>query len=463
MAKYLHKRNLLVGLVAISGVTLLFLFIPTLFAYPSGDDFCFATTTSEYGFVGAQVNWYMTWTGRFFSSLILSANPLVFRTANFYFVMILINLAIFVASTYYWWHNLVLTKQPRIISAIFTLTSSALFIGFIPYPQDTVFWAAGTITYLLPLSFALIASVMISRSLYNLLRPAELALLTLLLAGITASNETFMAATCLSLAAATGIVLVSKRKIPRTLLYALIVAGIFSAFVFFAPGNDVRGAAYTAGRAGEIKFTIKESLLAFGRYFTSSNPAIFGSFLLIGLVAGFFSSLRFRLKSWFNPVVIGLGTFILTFACFAVSYWGTGEVPPLRTFSMIQAVMCIGALGIGMSFTSFYPRKHSERQLLALLGVSTIILTLIAWASPLHTWILQDINSDKYIAFKQATADRETSIYSNCEGQTECEVEQIEWPIAIDRAGDITNDPDHWVNKCVSNYYKLEKLSTSSL
>jgi hypothetical protein len=463
VSPYLTRRNLLLGLLGLGIFSLLFLLIPGLYSNPSGDDYCFASITNEYGFLGAQVNWYTTWTGRFFSSFILSANPLIFRADDLYFAMITLNLVIFVGATYIWWRKLILSNQSKLLSALFTCLSTVLYLGFIPYPQDTLFWAAGTITYLLPLSLALLASVIVANNLYRLPRPGVLVGLTILLAGITGSNETFMAVVCLSLAAAIGIVLITKRRIPQTLVFALLMAGVFSAFVYFAPGNDVRTAAYAAGRVGDLRFTIKESLFAFQRYILNTPFGIFGSFALLGILAGLFSNWRFRLKLWFNPVIIGALTFVLAYACFAVSYWGAGEVPPLRTFSVIQAVMCLGALGIGVSATSFYTKTPTRRFTYAALTVSMLILTAFVWTSPLHTSVRQDLSTQAYTNFKAAMDKRDHTIYVDCAGQKDCVVDDVSWPTAIDRVGDITADPNYWVNECVATYYNLENLSTSSL
>jgi hypothetical protein len=46
------------------------------FAYPSADDFCYAATAKNLGFVGSQIYWYANWSGRFTSSAIVTLNEM---------------------------------------------------------------------------------------------------------------------------------------------------------------------------------------------------------------------------------------------------------------------------------------------------------------------------------------------------------------------------------------------------
>lgn len=44
----------------------------SFFNHPSRDDFCYANKVLEQGFWNSQINWYNNWTGRYFSTGILS-------------------------------------------------------------------------------------------------------------------------------------------------------------------------------------------------------------------------------------------------------------------------------------------------------------------------------------------------------------------------------------------------------
>ena len=59
-------------------------FILTYFNNPSIDDFSFAIKTLDLGYWQAQVSAYTIWNGRYFSSFVLSAHPMVFESYLFF-------------------------------------------------------------------------------------------------------------------------------------------------------------------------------------------------------------------------------------------------------------------------------------------------------------------------------------------------------------------------------------------
>ena len=69
-----NPRRIVLGALgfSVSGILALLLAL-SLFAYPSADDFCLAVRASQLGFREAQGYWYNNWTGRFFSTAVISA------------------------------------------------------------------------------------------------------------------------------------------------------------------------------------------------------------------------------------------------------------------------------------------------------------------------------------------------------------------------------------------------------
>lgn len=54
------------------------------FNNPNADDFCYNVMSRDLGFLQAQINWYQGWSGRYFSTAILSIQALVSNTFLLY-------------------------------------------------------------------------------------------------------------------------------------------------------------------------------------------------------------------------------------------------------------------------------------------------------------------------------------------------------------------------------------------
>ena len=105
MIKFLRlKRNVLLSseyFIIILGFLSIFPFIPiSFFNNPSIDDFCFFVKTIEKGYWNSQIEWYSTWTGRYFSTAILSIYPLLTKSFLLYKIVPLILLGLFFLATY---------------------------------------------------------------------------------------------------------------------------------------------------------------------------------------------------------------------------------------------------------------------------------------------------------------------------------------------------------------------------
>lgn len=56
----------------------------SFYNHPSVDDYFFTYKVHTLGFWGAQYDWFTTWTGRYFSTLILSFHPLWLKVSFIY-------------------------------------------------------------------------------------------------------------------------------------------------------------------------------------------------------------------------------------------------------------------------------------------------------------------------------------------------------------------------------------------
>ena len=79
--RHLSFNSIIVWLVALLGITPFVLM--TYFAQPSADDWYMAADTLEIGYLQANIGFYKTVTGRFFSSAMLFAHPMLLSFGAF--------------------------------------------------------------------------------------------------------------------------------------------------------------------------------------------------------------------------------------------------------------------------------------------------------------------------------------------------------------------------------------------
>src|SRR5690606_15569640 len=112
-------KNVILVLVA------LLLLIPFIFIShynnPSSDDYRFVFYTSTLGLWEAQVHWYLTWVGRYFSTFLLSLHPLLIKSTLLYKVVPIILIFLSVHSIYRFINTLIKTKIIALLLALYIL------------------------------------------------------------------------------------------------------------------------------------------------------------------------------------------------------------------------------------------------------------------------------------------------------------------------------------------------------
>lgn len=115
----------------ISGLIILpFLFV-AFFNYPSADDFVFAYKVKSMGFFQAQYDWYVHWTGRFFSTFMLSLHPLVFNS-NLLYKLYAITLILLTPHAIYRFVKLIFNNKPTYVVLFFTCLLTGVYLNNMP-------------------------------------------------------------------------------------------------------------------------------------------------------------------------------------------------------------------------------------------------------------------------------------------------------------------------------------------
>lgn len=315
------------------------------YAHPSADDYAFANKLINEGFLNSQVSWYLTWTGRYASTWLITAYLALFNiVASFWFLplsLILATCASFVV--------LFLSLPKGLISPRQAVCSglglTALYLSGLPSTSEIIYWLAGAITYQIGNSLYLLllaALVMLYRDdTYATGSPFWAAsFLVLVNAGM---NETVMFLQSLTLAL-TVLYAFGKNLRQRYLLLALLILSMAgAAVVIVAPGNAVRSTYFPL--AHDFVFSIHNSVLTAARTFvrwSASGPLWLATliwFPLASVAVRNFTAAKPQLRAIAAAALAWLS--LLTLMYFP-AFWSMGSPPPVRTLSICYLLFVTG-------------------------------------------------------------------------------------------------------------------------
>ncbi len=299
-------------------ITLILLIILSFFAYPQADDFVFANSLKNLGWLGSQINWYKTWFGRFSSTMLLISGSYVdFSILYKVFPVLTIFGYIFA-------FHLILKKIFPDIPKTFGLVSAIiiffLYISGMPSLAQEFYWFTGWATYA-PANIA----TMILISHFDSIKNNKIYILLILLGiFIIGSNEVSM----LILMISVFILLLKDYKNKRLWLMTAVFA-LSSLVVVLAPGNTV-----LAAKEHDFLFSLAASLGLTG--------TLIGIWLLnplLWIAAFLFCFFRQKLNLKIvapkeKPVIVICFLLFLIFCAPFIHFFSTGVPAPGRTLNI---------------------------------------------------------------------------------------------------------------------------------
>lgn len=399
------------------------------------DDYCTAADLHDYGFAGAMRHHRETWSGRYsyfvFKAALESIGPVTARVMPT-LMMLLLGGAL-------WWALRGLVAE-RAAAAAATLAGTFAIFDASPSllnADETYFWETGYVTYVLPLVlFTLWLRLFLVPRSVAFCSTASAALM--LVAG--GLSETSLAAQ----GALSGGFLVAALLLRNRPAAWIAAAGVMAtlvslAIVASAPGNLVR-----AGTLG-APFTIGEAVLRalrFANGFVGSYLFLAGAaFLAVigtGLLAGFVSA-RIRPR-------LALAFAAIAFAAYLVSFfpsaWLLPTPPPPASLDVASYCLMLAFFGAAAAAGGAW--KNGARILPLLL----IALTAV----PLWS-VVSNVRALPADRERAARMDALDAFFRARRGQEA--VVQERWPLAMHI---LSEDPEHWSNRCVSRYYGLQSV-----
>jgi hypothetical protein len=340
-SKNVQYVQYLLVVVLIAGI-LPFLF-NSLFDNPWTDDFCYSAMARLRGFWPAQIYWYKFWTGRYFSTALLSVNPLVFGHIWGYKLIPLALVLSLLFSLYFLTDEITAESLRFREKLIFTLMLSFAYFDQMPDVRPGLYWMAGTLTYQAS-AILLFIFVFVISSIRRL--PEKNEILFKIIAAILAvclpgTNELVLALLFPAFSLFIFLDYRKQHKINPFFVAIFVIVTICTCLSFFAPGNSVRLAQYKEGQS--LLFSVKLSLLTTLKSLSvwATTPFV----LIMTLVIMLYVCNNSRLVSvWrqVSPFFSLMLLFVTMFISYFTTFWGTGMFPQERVVNLIYLFFLIG-------------------------------------------------------------------------------------------------------------------------
>lgn len=447
--KIINKFILFAGIASLLPFILI-----SYYNYPSADDFNYSAVTNNLGFWKAQVFWYLNWSGRYFSSAILSLNPLIFNSIILYrSVSILLILLIFI-SMFYLSGSIfdnISYKQRVTLSLVFC----SIYFFNMPSIAEGLFWFPGAITYQLANVLVILFIVSIIK-MYSKNKIIFFILSVLMLFAVIGSNETSMILIDLLLFMFLIFNILLSKKINNPILLLFLIAIIFSAIVIFCPGNVVRESAFANNH--QLFFSIKMVIQEIGNSIPATLPfAIMMLVLMIdyanrhGLIVSYYQSALIHITLLSIIIVLLVGFF--------PAYWVTGMKPPLRTVNTVYFFFIILLSYYILQLNNMFKSKYSIEIILPFWCKLIIILALL-----FNALVVPNNIKIAYLDLIEGKAQKYSAQMSSRYKIIENSVSDVCYvPPLIDKPDtlffdDITDKADDWRNQSFSQYMKKKAI-----
>lgn len=359
-----------------NNIVFLFLFLTIIpfiilsfYVHPCWDDFEYSEIAYRNGFFHSQYIWYETWSGRYFSTAVLSSiNPLLFRSITGYKIITTIFILLFIVSVYYLISEIASENINIKNKLICTLSFCYLFVYGLPAADLALFWLASTVIYQFANIMMIVLTALFIRFLKNRNESVSKGLMIsicLLIFAIEGSNEVSMLTTTIFFAAVFAGNLIITRKIDKYLFIFAVAAVISFLLVYLAPGNDYR--LTTSPDSHQLYFSLKHSaidLIKFIIYRIYNLPLLIFTVLFISF---YFKLISVKkpgdIKVIVNPFYSVVLYLIILFSGIFVSYWSLGTSTPYRTLNVIYFIFLLGwFLNIVIIINYLYSKEKDKTE-----------------------------------------------------------------------------------------------------
>jgi hypothetical protein len=442
------------------------------------DDYTLATMARAHGLFGAQVSWYLGWTGRFSFTFVASLLGLIGPATTRFLPALL--LTVWIAATAW------AISQIHSLSARTPWTKPVLFAGLIvfatletaPNLVQSLYWQAGALTYIAPLVLlSLYVGIVIrgtGHGSWSWSSFCGAGILMFVAGGF--SDAYVVLQSCGLVLAVIAVEIFAPQHLKRTvrafLLIGLLGSLLALAIVVIAPGNNAREA-YFPDHLGLLQIsslTVVYSLRFIAKLMLT-HPIVL--LLLLGLP--FLMVLRDKSAGntpvWNRQLCIRLlllippATFVLIACCSAPSFYGMSVMLPERARILLSLTFVCGTVVWSWAageflFATLLPLRSNMKQIMR--TGSTLLLMLMIVA-PLVSFLSTLRLREQARAYAADWDRQDTELRSARQrGVSDVAVQQIgdfQWRLAKGPSDlHLRTDPDFWINRGTAEYYGLSSV-----
>ena len=458
-------RNTRFKLIALVVLLLPYLIL-SFFSNPIADDFTYSARGRENDLLATLQYEYFNWNGRYFSNLLVLLNPMAFNSISLYKIAPLVQILSTTLTLGIFVYAIGFNTLKKIEIAIIAFILSLLFLCKMPIISEGIYWYTGAVTYetgnnLLLFFISLVilehSNKIIFKSMF-----AHFLFSALILICAIGCNEITMLTSLSFLIIINLVVSVKKLKVNKTLLLYLLIASIFSAVVYFAPGNHVREG--FAENKHMLLYSLQYSFLQTIRFALTwvTSPALLSVSLLYMIsYHGIFRNIHLFKNSFnVNIIQILLFLFLSIFISIFPAYWSMGMLGQHRTlniayFSFILLWFILLTVALNKYERSFNNAiaifsKHENKIIIA--AFLFIMFEKNGYGA------LSDLFSGSAFRFNEQMNERVSLLESGDKiiGDTVYFEPIKDQPHTL-FVLDIKEDCQHWSNKGYSIYYKVDK------
>ena len=428
------------------------------YAHPQADDYLYSATTRDHGFLGAQWEFYQTWSGR----LVANAACILALGRDMPLAVYRAMPAVLLFGLFLGFRVLIGALAPRgVTSGRRWLLGGALTLVYFtsaPSMREGFYWISGSLNYQ--------PSHIIGLLLAGLLLRARPLRGTIVIAPVLAFmmalvNESAMLVEVLLLA--TGVLwLLDNRKRDRAIWLAALAGCVAGMVVdLTAPGLSARSAVYHGERTKDVSWALMSSFQYGGRTAVrvASNPAFWGT-LVLGLPLLMRSNgvLRRQLKRrWL--VIIPLAWLAAVAAATFPSQFATGEFAAGRVMNLAAWVFITGALPGVACIVSLALPKLKKLSLRRLQAVALVVVAVGVFTNTNCIRLIKDLpRAEQYD--QQMRVRARTYHAAAASGQGHVRVAELQRKPNTISYHDQPADPNSWHNQLIARYYGLESVAT---
>lgn len=455
-------------LIAIGIYTLLpFLFLH-FYNHPSADDFSFAVRDREMNYLSVLLEYYMNWTGRYFSTItFFRINPMIYGSLNLYKFYSLANMFLLIINTLILFYNFFtpVLSLKRIFA--FTALLISLYLLLMPSPAEGFYFFATYATYQFPNIMVLLLLAILyllfqtDSKFYKAFYTGIGSILCIAMVGSNEMSLILAFTTCLLL-----LITNWNDRVHRNYLFLLLIICTISCLIaVLAPGNYARMTEHpNASRfTWSTVYAAFLTLLTFYRWFAPVLIASVIYMFLIGLPLAdkkknsHLFSLDIRLVTAYF-----LATIFLMYFAFA---WSTGERATPRVENVICFFFIFGwfyLLQVALNrYSHLLQYERLMSQVITIVALLLYVLNILGIENNISTAYI-DLLSGKAAAYDRALDRRYAELTaSDCRECTVAPLPAIPKTIYFMDILEGVENNDFWVNEGFATYWNKAAVHLS--